>query len=176
MPCPHNALSKQHSWKDKNTLHAMSHLYAKKKCAQEQTGWGKHDHLHRWLKNGFVADRLVCLADSRALVTQIQLDSAPLFLEDQCPVWEQNPRRLPVTGYNKLDARLRTLNASPVSRIQLGVAAQLWRAELSLPCDSLPPHLARRLQNPYRLAPLLHCSAIRASLVHNKEITYKIRE
>lgn len=66
------------------------------------------------------------LADSRALVTQIQLDSAPLFLEEQCPVREQKPRRLlPVTRYNKLDARLRTLSASPVSRIQLGVAAQL---------------------------------------------------
>ncbi len=61
-------------------------------------------------------------------------------------------------------------------RIQLGVAAQLWRAELSLPCDSLPPHLARRPQNPYRLAPHLHCLAILASLPLNKKITSEIQK
>lgn len=60
-------------------------------------------------------------------------------------------------------------------RIQLGVATQLWRAELSLPCDSLPPHLARSPQNPHRLAPHLHCLAIRASLPHNKKITSEIQ-
>lgn len=34
------------------------------------------------------------LADSRALVTQIQSDSAPIFLDEQCPVWEQKLLRL----------------------------------------------------------------------------------
>lgn len=63
-----------------------------------------------------------------------------------------------------------------ILRIHLGVAAQLRRAELSLPCDSLPPHLARRPQNPYRLAPHLHCLAIRASLPHNKKITFEMQE
>lgn len=32
--------------------------------------------------------------DSRALVTQIQSDSALLFLDEQCPVWEQRLLRL----------------------------------------------------------------------------------